>query len=144
MLKWLSTCLAGYVILELLGTFIIPEWSAATKSLFTRAGIVVTYLSAITAGLFFYWDTKACENIETAVRTRATAKSNNGLLLQLRTEVSCQVDAQVARNNAEVDAANLSLQNASKYVATKPWLGKLSIAGVLVGSYLQFLGAASE
>lgn len=142
MLQVLAACMVGYVAMELLGVFSIREFSVSTKALFTRSGIVVTYLSALVGGSFFYWDGKAQQNSLWATQLKAAAESENALLAQLMAEAHRELQAQHNRNNAIIRAMEAELERTATYVATKPWLGKLAIFGIVAGSYLQLLGAS--
>lgn len=142
MLKLLAVCLVGYVVLELLGVFSIEKFSAATKAMFARSGIVVAYLSALVGGLCFYWDGKAQQSASWARQITAVAKSQNALLEDLMAEGRRELQAQHQQNDEIIRSMEAELERTSRYIATKPWLGKLAIFGVVASAYLQLLGAS--
>jgi hypothetical protein len=132
----------GYLFLEYIGAFTVRDLTSGTKAFVTRAGIVVTYISALVTGLTFYWDRKAERIAFWAEQQKQMAAANNALLNKLSTEVQRDFEAQKAWNTSVVQDMENEIQGTLQYSTTKPWLGWLAITGLVFGTYLQLLGSA--
>ena len=141
MLSIVIACFAGYALLESIGGFDFSAMAEPTRKVLGRAGIVVGYLSALVAGLSFYWDTKAQEIVKRAESIKREKEEDIALLQKLSAELGRRFNTESAQSMQHVAEADADLLEASQYLSSKNWLGWLALSGVVLGTILQLISA---
>jgi hypothetical protein len=138
--SWALTCLAGYVLMEALGSYVLDDLPQATKKICSRSGIVLGYLGGLVAGMTFLWDAKANDAERLAITMLAHLSRTRALLQDFHSSVALKFDRQLAETDAQIDHFNGEAARAQEFARVRFWLGRVSLGALVCGSYLQFLG----
>ena len=134
-------CVVGYAALEKAGGFDFSTVEESTRKMLGRAGIIVCYLSALIAGTTFYWDSKAQGMAARAEERKQQGEASRGLLQKLSAELGHRFDSELQEYALQINNAEADLLEANRYLTSKNWLGWSALAGLIVGTLLQLVGA---
>lgn len=122
-------------------TFQLEWFSASEKLRMLRIGIMLGYVSALIAGLDFYWDDKAAKIIALSSVSVSNASWNISLLQDAGT---ARHQEQILREQARIKAAEQEILIATNYQNSKTWLKYLAFSGLILSVTLQLLGSTGS